>query len=147
MSKLDKKDLHTPFNNKTLLKLKGHIQKLWFNQFTAATQSLTQLSGVNPWNEDASKLNSLTFFSSTDAASGESMVIDVHRKLASSGVTASILSATFTFDSTKAKGVQHELPLAAATIINPGDQLLVSYVYTAGGTPSMTASRVQCEVA
>jgi hypothetical protein len=68
------------------------------------------------------------------------MVVDVLKN----GV--SILTSTYTFDRTKSADVQIELPLAAASAnLATGDRLTVTRVYTAGGSPTMTATSVVIE--
>lgn len=139
MSKLSKKDLHTPFNSKTISKLIGFFLRGQSEQATAASLSAAPVVGLTPATQNG-KITSLYLVSSDNAASGESMVIDVLKN----GV--SILTATYTFDSTKSRDAQIELPLAAASAnLVIGDRLTVTRTYTAGGSPTMTATSVVAE--
>ena len=139
MSKLSKKDLHTPFTSKTISKLIGFFLRGQSEQATAATAATAAVVGLTPATQSG-KITSLYLVSSDAAASGESMVFDVLKN----GV--SILSATYTFNSTKTADTQIELPLAAASAnIAVGDRIAVSRTYTAGGSPTMTATSVVVE--
>ena len=141
MSKLSNKDLHTPFNNKSLLKLKGFILRGVAQQFTAATLAAQPLDRLAPVPQDADILSAY-FLSSTAAAAGESMDID----LQVNGV--SILTAPYTFDSTQPAGVQIELPIdPLKKHLATGQRVTVDRTYVAGGGPTMIATSVVVEPA
>jgi hypothetical protein len=139
MSKLSKKDLHTPFTSKTISKLIGFFLRGQSEQATAATLASSAMVGLTPATQNG-KITSLYLVSADNAASGESMVFDVLKN----GV--SILTATYTFNSSSTKDAQIELPLAAASAnVAVGDRLTVARTYTAGGSPTMMATSVVIE--
>ena len=139
MSKLSKKDLHTPFTSKTISKLIGFFLRGQSEQAVAASLSAAAVAGVTPATQSG-KITSLYLVAATAAAAGESMVFDVLKN----GV--SILTGTYTFNNTKSADVQIELPLAPASAnLATGDRLTVTRTYTAGGSPTMTATSVVVE--
>lgn len=139
MSKLSKKDLHTPFTSKTISKLIGFFLRGQAEQAVAASLAAAPVAGLTPATQGG-KITSLYLVSSDAAAAGESMVVDVLKN----GV--SILTAPYTLDATKLRDTQIELPLAAASAnILIGDRLTVTRTYAAGGTPTMTATSVVVE--
>jgi len=137
MSKVSRKDLHTPFQSHVVTRLIGQMHAAKSEQLVAADLTALMAGGVA---KHAGKINSLFLVSSVACGSGESMDIDVLKN----GV--SILTAPYTIDDTTPVGEQIELPLVEHTEVAIGDILTVSRDYTAGGTPTpMTATLVQCE--
>ena len=141
MSKLTNKDLHTPFNNKTLLKLKSFLLRGVAEQYTAATLAAQIVGRLCPVPQDVD-IQSAYFISSSAAAVGESMTID----LQVDGV--SILTAPFVFNITKASDTQLELPIdPALKHLAVGGRVTVDRTYVAGGGPTMVATSVVVEPA
>lgn len=125
---LTKKDLHTPFTSKTIEKLLAHFDKAWSEQATATDATLAVVNGTPV--ARAGKVRSIVFLADNACAAGESMVVDVLKN----GV--SILSATFTYDSTKSANTLYELSVTTDAELAVGDVLTVSRDYTAGGGPT-----------
>jgi hypothetical protein len=84
----------------------------------------------------AGTVTAVKLVSAVTAASGESMVIDVLKN------GATILSSTYTYDSTKTAKSRLALSVTGSTTIAVGDIITVSRTYTAGSTPAMTYTGV-----
>lgn len=80
------------------------------------------------------------FVATAPAATGESMTVDV-RRLHADGTSVSLLTGLFTFNHTSV-GLAFDLPLIANPSIPTGEGVEVIRTYTAGGTPTMTATNV-----
>lgn len=139
MSKLSKKDLHTPFNGKSLDKIAGYLLRGKSEQATAASLAADPMRHMVVATQNTT-IQDLYLVSSAAAASGESMVFDVLVN------GASILTSTYTYNSASAAATQIKLPVnTAKRQINTGDRVTVTRTYTAGGTPSMAATAVVLE--
>ncbi len=136
MSKLVKKDLHTPFNGVTIEKVMGIMQRCVHEQAIAADDVARAMPGASPANHSG-KVRSIFIVLAVLPASGETMSYDV----LVNGV--SILSAPFVASDTTAKYV--ELTVPAAAQINEGDLVTVTRDYTAGGGPAMTYNTIGIE--
>jgi hypothetical protein len=95
MTTLVNKDLHTPFNNKTILKLKGFFLRSTNEQAVAASAT-SVCARLAPVPQDMD-IQDLWFMASEPAAATETMTIDVQVKRAAGGGFASILSVVFTY--------------------------------------------------
>jgi hypothetical protein len=138
MSKLTKKDMHTPFNSATITKLMGIMQRCVHEQATAADDAARALPGASPANHSG-KVRSIFIVLAVLPASGESMSYDV----LVNGV--SILSAPFVATDTSVTEKYTELTVPAAAQINEGDLVTVTRDYTAGGGPAMTKNTIGVE--
>lgn len=148
MSVLKRNDFHTPLSNVGITKLFGHVTRCRSEQTAAASLAASPLSGGNPITQDATIVDAYVI-SSAVAGSGESIVVD----LLLNGV--SLLSGTYTFDSTKTAKTQLKLALSSMPGVGgrggpkvvAGDILTCTRTYTAGGSPTMVASAVVVELA
>jgi len=133
MTEFTKRDLHTPFNEKTLTRLWGVMHRARNEQTVAASLATSPMSGANPAPSPpvGGTVLSAFFVSRVAAAAGESMTVDVLKN----GV--SILTGVLTFDATKAAGEQVPLSLVPGATVKTGDALVVTRVYVAGGGPTM----------
>ena len=139
MTRLAKKDLHVPFNNKTLNKVASYLLRGRSEQAVAATAAGAAMAHLTVATQNLT-IRDAYFLSASAAGVGESMAID----LLVNG--ASILTAPYTFDATAAAKTQIKLPVdPAKQQINIGDKVTVSRTYVAGGGPTMTASVVVVE--
>ena len=144
MSKLTKKDLHTPFNGAAISRIMGHILAARSEQYPAATLAAAlMLRGVVPairTTQDLYVLFGVAF------GAGESLTVDV----LVNGV--SILAAPYVLDATQAPKTQIKLPISAAFItvgkvLNAGDRIQVNRTYVAGGAPTAPANTIVLEAA
>lgn len=134
MSLLKKKDLHTPFTTKTILKIMGKMQRAVSEQAVAATAAGGVMIGGGPATH-AGKILSAFVVLSAAPASGETMEYDLQVN------GSSVLTATLTVNDTYSAGEQIELPLDPALLdIAIGDIVTVDRTYTAGGGPTPIAN-------
>jgi hypothetical protein len=140
MSTLNKNNFHTPLSGDSQVKLMGHLLKGRSEQAAAADAADGAMIGATPLTQRSNKFK-LEFFCARLAAAGESMSVDVLRAPVAGGAAASILTAPFVYDNTKAIG-WHPLPVAAGTVLNAGDIITVTRDYTAGGGPTPIGANV-----
>lgn len=137
MSKLVKKDLHTPFTSHTIEKLMGVIQRCTHEQAVAADDAARALPGASPARHSG-KVRSVFATLAVLPASGESMSYDVLVN------GASILTAPVVVDSTYTDKYIELFAIAGAQI-SIGDLVTVTRDYTAGGGPAMTNNSISVE--
>ena len=136
---LSKKDLHTPFTTKGIIKLLGFLQRARSEQASPATATLNCTGGTPAMH--AGVITAATLVYATAAGAGESMVVDIQKN----GV--SIMSATYTISiATSAATVIDLFSLipAANRVVAVGDMLTVVRTYVAGAG-TMTGSAVTVE--
>lgn len=145
MSKLGLSDLR-PFTRGAAKHLIGHINRATSSQGAAA--SVASPAGLVPSLDpvhQAGQIQDISFVSSAQPATGESLVLDV----TVNGV--SILSGTYTFNGTLEADTVYSLKgLLVNKQLNVGDIVRVIRTYTAGGSPALgstTANSVRIEVA
>lgn len=138
MSKLVKKDLHTPFTSHTIEKLMGVIQRCTHEQAVAADDAARALPGASPARHSG-RVRSIFVVLAVLPASGESMSYDVLVN------GASILTAPVVVDSTYTDKYIEFSVLAGGAQISIGDLVTVTRDYTAGGGPAMTNNSISVE--
>ncbi len=140
MTTLNNRDLHTPLGKNSIEKIMGHLLKARSEQATAADAAGGAMAGATPLTQRTNRFK-LQFFCGALAAADEEMSIDVLRTPVEGGAAASILSAPFVYDDTKAVG-WHDLPVEDGTVLNAGDIITVTRDYTAGGAPTPIGANV-----
>ena len=135
------RNFHTPFNGAGIRYLVRKLTAAFSEQKTAATLATSLMNrGVVTHPGKIEEILLTTGPAACDAS--ESMVFDVLKN------GSSILTATYTYDSTVTPGQHSLMSLLDPTkaVLAVGDKLEVSRTYTAGGTPTpMTHTRVDVE--
>lgn len=144
MSKLTKKDLHTPFTGATITKIMSHVLAKRSEQLVAASLATSLMAGGVV--TQAQTFQDAYAIIGVAMGAGESMTVDILVN------GASILNAVLTIDSTSLPDVQLPVTLSAAFIaagkaLNPGDRIQVTRVYVAGGAPTAPVNTVVLEAA
>jgi hypothetical protein len=141
MSKISRRDFHTPFNSTTVTRLLGQFHAARSEQLAPADAAGVLMSGGIA--RHSGKLNSLYLITSVVCGAGESMTVDVLKN----GV--SILTAPYSIGPTTPIKEHVDLMglLADPNVdIAIGDVLTTTRDYTAGGAATpMTATLVQAE--
>jgi len=129
MSELKKKDLHTPFNNLSIIKILSHLFKGQSEQATAADAELA-VPGMAPTTQSLMVYDAYAMLTNA-CASGESISFDI--KVDGS----SILTEPLVLDDTSDVKTQLRLSVDPAKRFIPrGSIVTVVRDYTAGGAPT-----------
>lgn len=123
-------DLNTPFTDRAVARIIGHIEQSRSTQVTAATSASDVL-----WHASfEGQVNDLYLLVQTKPGAGESMVYDVKKN------GTSILTGTFTLNS-DVSSTSQQISLKGLLDLTkvgfkPGDVFTVARTYTAGDTPA-----------
>jgi hypothetical protein len=145
---ITKKDLHTPLSEQAIRKIYGAMHKFIAYQAVAASANL--VPGDSPVIVQAGRIQDIHVVIPKVCASGESMVVDVHKSTDGGATYATVLTETKTIGSTDAAKTLHSMTSlidGSKADLNAGDMLRVVLTYTAGGGPTpIVSTTVQIEI-